>query len=218
MKKIKNQVAFLLVFILIFSLAGCGNPKKEDSHKSQDGSGKTKDQKKTSDNIDVDEGVVMVDVTLPAAYFEGESEEEIRKGAKKNKFSKCVINKDGSVTFTMTKAKRREILREMEKTFNEVADEVIAGNEEKASPFTEITHNKDFSEIKMTVDDSYNDLDILSSLGCMMIGYQYQAIKGIPEEDINVLVKIIDEETGEEISSVSSREFLESENAGESKQ
>ena len=52
----------------------------------------------------------------------------------------------------------------------------------------------------------------------MMIGYQYQAIKGIPEEDINVLVKIIDEETGEEISSVSSREFLESENAGESKQ
>ena len=58
---------------------------------------------KNADSISVDENLITVEVTMPAAFFEDETPEEIQANAKEQGVISCTINDDGSVTYKMTK-------------------------------------------------------------------------------------------------------------------
>ena len=182
----KRIIALTVAFLMVFSLASCGSKDKTD-----DGS------------VEVDEGIVNVEITIPADFFEDETEDEIKAGAEEKGFSKCVVNDDGSVTYTMSKAKRKEVLKEMEASFDETADEIIKGDEEVPSSFTEITHNKDFKVIEMKANENYGGFDGLYMYSMLMMGSYYQVFNGVSSDKLDVTVKVINKESGEELDSIS---------------
>ena len=111
----KRLLAAILVLAMVLSLCACGE-QKTTSQNEQPPAESMADTTDSSEStaIEVDEGLLNVEVTLPASFFEDESEEEIKAAAEENGFSKCTINEDGSVTYKMTKAKHKEMLAEPE--------------------------------------------------------------------------------------------------------
>ena len=176
-----------MVIVMVFSLSACGSGE----------------EKKNDGAVEVDEGLLKVEITLPADFFDGETDADIVADADEKGFSKCVVNEDGSVTYTMTKAKRNEMLKEMEEGFEETADELINDVEEGPSPFTEITHNKGFKLIEMKANDNYGGFDGLAMYSMLMMGAYYQMFDGVSSEELDVTVKVIDKDSGEEIESLS---------------
>lgn len=183
----KKLISVFMVIVMVFSLSACGSGE----------------EKKNDGAVEVDEGLLKVEITLPADFFDGETDADIVADADEKGFSKCVVNEDGSVTYTMTKAKRNEMLKEMEEGFEETADELINDVEEGPSPFTEITHNKGFKLIEMKANDNYGGFDGLAMYSMLMMGAYYQMFDGVSSEELDVTVKVIDKDSGEEIESLS---------------
>ena len=188
----KRLLAILLMATMIFTLSACGGGEK-----TNDGS------------VEVDEGLVNVEITLPSDFFDGETDADIKAEADENGFNKCVVNEDGSVTYTMTKAKRNEMLKEMEAGFDESAEEIINDTEEGPSSFTEVTHNKDFKLIEMKANENYGGFDGLAMYPMLMMGAYYQLFDGVDSEDLDVTVRVIDKDSGEELASISAEDLRE---------
>ena len=65
--------------------------------------------------------------------MEDTSEDEIKAAAEEAGFQSYKINSDGSVTYTMTKAKHQEMLNEYATSINEYIDGLLNGDEETKS-------------------------------------------------------------------------------------
>ncbi|MBQ9976259.1 MAG: hypothetical protein IJP16_07085 [Clostridia bacterium] len=189
----KKILIVMLTLILAVSLIACTDKKEKE------GSG---------ESINVDEGLLFVDVTIPAAFFEDMTEAEIKEEAKEEGYKNCVINEDGSVTYTMTKLQHKEALREYKEEIDENIDDMLNG-EDQASSFVSIDYNDTMTKFDIYVDSSlYSDWDSLYALTFYFSGMLYQAIDGVAEEDIDVEVSFIDNETKEVLDSGSYKEFM----------
>lgn len=208
----KKIIALVLSFAMVLSLAACGGSKSDTS------SGKTAvEESKSEDSsaIKVDERLLDVQVTLAASFFEDETEEEIIAGAKENGYKDCVINEDGSVTYTMSKKKHAEVLDELKTNFDELIAGCLEGDDEVAS-FVDIQHNDDYSKIDIYVDrEQYTIWDKLYAMTFYLAGAYYQAFSGAPSDDIDVIVDFIDNETKEVIDTASYKQFVNNMNNGE---
>ena len=102
----KKLLALILATLMLLSFAACGNAENETEITAEDG----------SNPISAEENMLSVTVTLAATLFEDETKEEIIASAKENGISKCVVNEDGSVTYTMSKSKHKEMLEDLEKS------------------------------------------------------------------------------------------------------
>ena len=96
------------------ALVACGGGSETQSG----GNATSEKETENSAGVQVDEGLLNVDVTLAASFFEDQTEEEIKAEAKENGYSDCKINDDGSVTYTMSKKKHAEMLDEMKTSFD----------------------------------------------------------------------------------------------------
>lgn len=66
-------------------------------------------------------GLFNVALTIPAEYVEGTTQKELNKQAKEGTFKSATLNKDGSVTYVMSKSQHKEMLN----TLNDsIADEL----------------------------------------------------------------------------------------------
>lgn len=149
-----------------------------------------------------------VEITLPAAYFEGTDAADIIASAQKQGFTTCAVNEDGSVTYTMSKAKHQEILKEFKASVDETIQDMIDGDQAVES-FQKIEYNDTISEVNIFVDKAkYSPFDGLSGLAFYFIGAQYQTFAGVAEDDIDVVVKFIDQATSETVDTMSYRDFL----------
>ncbi len=163
---------------------------------------------KSSDSINVDEGLLFVDVTIPAAFFEDTTEAEIKEEAKEEGYKSCVVNEDGSVTYTMTKLQHREALREYKEEIDENIDDMLNGDDQ-ASSFVSIDYNDKMTKFDVYVDSSlYSDWDALYALTFYFSGMLYQTLDGVAEEDVDVEVNFIDNETKEVLNSGTYKEFM----------
>ena len=145
---------------------------------------------------------------MPASYFEGMTEEEIKSAAKESGFINCEINSDGSVKYTMSKAKHREMLEELKTNAIESFDKLTSGDEKVAS-FIEIKYNDDFSKIDVFVDPNlYSSWDSFYVLSFYILGAYYQMFAGVDAEKIDVIVNFINNETQEVFESASYREYI----------
>lgn len=172
-------------------LVACGNdePKVEGAEAEEQG-------------IEVDKGLMNVELTLPAAFFEGSTPEEIEASAKEEGIKEVKINEDGSVYYKMSKSTHKEMLASAEEGVVETIDELI--NSKDFTSFKEISYNKNFTEFDVKVDrQAYeNSFDGFGILGLAFGSMFYNAIEGANTSEMKITMVMIDAATDEQFDTV----------------
>jgi uncharacterized protein YcfL len=102
----------LMITVLSFTLlTGCSS--SEPSNAADKDNSEATDQEQTSEGVEVDKGLLNVEVTLPASMFEGEDVDATIAEVEKEGVE-ATKNEDGSVTYKMSKSKHKEMMKELE--------------------------------------------------------------------------------------------------------
>ncbi|MEG1255520.1 hypothetical protein [Clostridium sp.] len=191
----KRILALLLVTTMTITMVGCGSKSSEDG---------VKDEKKTESNggeISSEKNLFDVEVTLPAAFFEGNDMSTVETEAKAKGVHEVKVNEDGSVTYIMDKKTHKELLASMKQAIDEGIKETLADKENYPS-FTDITYNDDLTEFNIMVDKaSYGGLQSFAAIVFYMSGNMYQAMNGQSVDTAKTIVNFKDKDTHEVIES-----------------
>ena len=197
----KKGLHLLVLTSVLLMISACGsevNSKNNSAH----GEDKIEETNQSAEQtIKVDKKLLNVEVTLPAIFVEkGEEMGDVLKltdDDKENGISKKVENADGSITFTLSKAKHKEMLQEMQTGAEDVINELL--NDENFTSFKELTFDKKLRNLKVTVDREAfeNSFDGFGVLGLVFYSLFYQVLDGRTEEEIQMDVTYIDSLTQE---------------------
>jgi major membrane immunogen (membrane-anchored lipoprotein) len=185
----------LLMTVLIFILlSGCSS--SDNSNAADKDNTEAKDQEQYNESVEVDKGLLNVEVTLPASMFEGEDVDATIAEVEKEGV-KATKNEDGSVTYKMSKSKHKEMMQELESGIIESVED-MKNNTDFVS-IQEITYNKSFSEFTMVVDQATyeNSMDSFVIFGLGVSGMYYQLFNGADEDDYRVKIIVKDQATDE---------------------
>ena len=189
----KKLIALFMCCVFAFSFVACSESQGAAEEKTP---------------AIVDENLLTVDITLNASLFDGMSADEIISAAKANGVINCVVNEDGSVVYTMTKAKHEEMLAEMKAGIEESINGLLNGDDKVAS-FVSIDYNEDFSVVNVKVDPAkYSTWDTLNVLMFYISGAYYQAFAGVPFNEIDIVVNFINNNTQEIMESASYQKYM----------
>jgi len=177
-----------------FLLTGCGD-KEESKDDAKDTA--TTEEEKNDESINVDKGLLNVEITLPATFFEEQTEEQIIAGAKEEGYDDVKVNEDGSVTYKMSKAKHTEMMDELEGEMVKAVEEIVKSGDYPS--IKEISYNKSFDEydVKVEREQYENSLDGFALLGLVMTSSYYQAFDGKDADKMTITFNMIDNETNE---------------------
>ncbi|MFC7063045.1 hypothetical protein [Halobacillus seohaensis] len=206
----------ILIFVLILSLlAACssdesGNDTTEEPSTSAEGENteeKTENEK-DGEKVEVDKGLLNVEVTLPASMVEGQNMDQITAEAKEQGVKEVTQNDNGSVTYKMSKSAHKEMLKETKKGVVESVEEVK--NSGDYSSVQDITYNDNFTEFTMVVDQKKyeNSMDGFATMTLGMSGMMYQVFEGKGEDEYSVNITI-ENTSGEEFDEVKYPEAIE---------
>ncbi|MEK5184980.1 hypothetical protein [Solibacillus sp. FSL W7-1324] len=184
----KKTLFILSTALLFLTACNADEDKKSDSQKEQ--------------GIEVDKGLLDVELTLPADFFEGETPEEIEAAAKEKGVKEVKVNEDGTVYYKMSKSAHKKMMKEMEQGVISAVDDLVNGEDYES--FKEISYNKDFTEFDVTVnaDTFENSFDSFGLFGLAYVSMIYSAFDGKSSEDLKTTVNIIDEKTGEKTDTI----------------
>lgn len=178
----------ILGFVTAVLASGCAGPEQ-----SEPVEGPTiAVEEESGAGIEVDEGLFDVEVTMPAMFFEGQTEVDIAANAEESGYNDFVLNADGSVTYTMSKAVYKETLAEWRELIDLTIQETV---NESPDVFTSISYDKSVTSFDVTVDRAAYEDDLEArfigfTLG--LVGMFYQSFEGVPSEDQGVLINFID--------------------------
>ncbi|AVG24247.1 hypothetical protein C3B54_111299 [Pontimonas salivibrio] len=204
MTKTFPLTALVGVFVLI--VVGCTTQEdpaprtKMAVEESQDNQGEAEadtGEAEGDKSIGVDEGLLTVDVTIPAEFYEGISEEEIAQSVEEEGYTDFVMNPDGSVTFTMPKAVWDEALREMKADLDASIQEIA---NEYPEMLKSVTYDNDVTEFELVVDRAAYESNSEAQWLGFGLNFQaqfYQMFAGVPADERGGSVQFIDEATGE---------------------
>lgn len=191
--------------VLVFATAGCAATTETSSGNPGEASEITTNSDADAENteeaggIEVDESLLTVDITFPESFVSmGETEmtqETVDASAAEQGYLGGKLNDDGSVTYTMTKLKQRELLDQMKSDFDESIQETLAEYPNVKS----VTRNDDFSEISIEVSEEDLATGFLA-FGFSFTAYFYQVLDG---KEFATDIVYIDAATGEELSRTS---------------
>ncbi len=223
----RKLVTILLLCVLSINFTACGTNNSESSERisknnepdkietdseqiDQESAGNpTDDREEASENpdtigdIDVDKGVFDVVLTIPAELVGETTQEELDEKASEYGY-KVTLNADGSATYTMTKSQHKEMLENMEESFNQELNKMV-GSEDYPN-FTKIEANENFTEFTVTTKSTELDMnESFSTMAFYMYGGMYSVFSG--EEVNNVSVIFINAESGEVIETVNSSDL-----------
>lgn len=187
-----KKILFAVLILGLFTMTAC-SASNDTSEEKQD----PKKTEETGGALEVEKGLLSVEVTIPSTFIEGEDIDNVIAEAKENGFNDAKKNEDGSVTYKMSKAQHKEYMKEMKTNVTDYVDELING--EEITSIQDIQHNASFSEFTVVVDkDAYeNSFDGFATLGLAMSGMYYQVFDGTNAEKLNVTVHTKDIDTGE---------------------
>lgn len=189
----KKIFAVLMIATLILPLVACSNNTKKDSETN-------------NDQINVDESLLSVELTIPPDFVGETTQEELNQNAQEEGFKSITLNADGSATYIMSKKKHKEMMVEMKKGIDEGLNELI-GSEEYPN-FTNVTANKDYTSFTITTTSA--ELDFAESFSVMLFytqGGLYNAFNGTPADNIHV--EFVNATSGQIISSFNSADLEE---------
>lgn len=93
-------------------------------------------------------GLFNVALTIPAEYVEGTTQNELNKQAKEGTFKSATLNKDGSVTYVMSKSQHKEMLNTLK---DSIADELNKiPNSTDYPNVTKVEANDDYTKFTVT--------------------------------------------------------------------
>ncbi|MGN1402336.1 MAG: hypothetical protein ACI4XL_12640 [Bacillus sp. (in: firmicutes)] len=176
---------YMLMLLLVLVLAACSS----------------EEESKKEDTVNVDKGLLNVEVTLPASYFEDQDKKEIIKEAKNSGVKEVTENEDGSVTYKMSKSTHKEMLAEMATGIEETMDELET--DEELSSIQKVEAKKDFTDFTFTINrEEETGLEGFAMLGIAIQSLYYQLFSGVDEDDFKATFHLIDAETNEEYDQV----------------
>lgn len=188
--------------VLIFATAGCATTTDTSSGNPGGGSETTNnsdaetESSEESGGIEVDEGLLTIDITFPESFVSmGETvmtQETVDASAAEQGYIGGKLNDDGSVTYTMTKLKQRELLDQMKSDFDDTIQETLAEYPNVKS----VTRNDDFSEISIEVSEQDLATGFLA-FGFSFTAYFYQVLDG---KEFATDIVYVDAASGEELS------------------
>ncbi len=151
-------------------------------------------------------------LTMPADSFNGQTEDQIKSSAKELGYSDATVNKDGSVTYTMTEKKHEEKLEKIKEQIDVTTESALEG-ENAVDSFLNVDYNDDYSLFTITVDKSkYSEDAALSHLWLYyVLGSRYRSFYGISNNNEEVVVKVVDK-SGNVISSKNYAQFMKEHN------
>lgn len=215
----RKKCWFLLVMALVVLTVGCGTKDAvaTDSSVADDASKVEEKQEEKSQTVEVDEGLLNVEITLPASYF-SDSEEEVTQQSLEEKIKdedgiKSVkLNDDGSVTYKMTKNKQKEMLADMKKSVDESLQSLV---DDESMSFVSIEYNDDMTKFDCVITNKEPNLtESFAVLTLYLSGAYYNMFAG--NEDADVKVNYVNEESGEVVYEGSYKEWVAKTEASES--
>ncbi len=151
--------------------------------------------------IEVDEGLLSVEVTIPKEFFEGMTAEEITEAGAETGYSSTTVNADGTVTYKMSRKAHQKLLQEMKGELDEGFLETYA---EKPNVFRKITYNDDVTVFTVEVNRVAFESDFEAEFvgfGLGLWGIYYQMFAGVAEADLGLVIDFVDSSSGEVFNS-----------------
>ena len=169
----------------------------------------------------IHKGWFSVSITYPASIFKDDADEDIAEYAEKYDCKDYSVNDDGSVTFKMSKSHYKDLLQDSRTQIDETISDFLDGDN-KISRFQSITYNDDFSEINIYIDysadiglgDMINEYIAISTL--YLYSTLYQNLSGIPNDDVQANIFMIDSETNEIVDSYPGEDTDDTESTSDS--
>lgn len=213
MKNLKQMIGLTLIVLL---LAGCsansgnsnntGNTSNPASNEEAvNGSAATNSGSETESGnegnegsaVEVDKGLLNVDVTIPASFYEDTDAETVLSDAKEQGATKAVQNDDGSYTFTYPKSVHSDMMKELKQTIESGITETLDSG--TFSSLKDVTYNDDFSEFTIVVDKEQYEgsMDAFVLLGLSVQGIMYNTFNGTDTTDMKVAFHLKDAATDE---------------------
>ena len=161
----------------------------------------------TEGGIDVDKGLLNVEITIPAETaeyygFNFESQEEADAYAKEQGFKSATLGDDGSVTIVMSRSQHKKTMEGLSKTIDEALQEMI-GSEDYPN-ITAVEHNDNYTSFTVTTkSEELGFNESFSVLAFYIYGGMYNSFNGTPADNIHV--DFINEASGEVIDSFDSK-------------
>lgn len=206
----KRILALFLCAALALSAVGCSSAKTSSTASSSAASSQQASSSastapssaSSAQTLKVDKGLFDVTVTIPASFYKGVDIDKAIAGAKKAGVGDAVKNKDGSVTYKMSKGTHEKMMAEIKQNEFDSIKQMKSGKDYKS--IKDITYNDDFSEMNMVVDKATFDksLDGMAALGLYILGGYYQAFNGTKTGDIKVKINIIDQKTNKSYKTI----------------
>lgn len=196
----------VLTVLAAFALSGCAGPEVDSATEAEsspvveenaEGDASSGD----AQEIEVDEGLLTVQVTIPADFFAELTEEEILASAEETGYTSTTINPDGSVTYEMPRSLYNEMLEEMKTGIDQFIDEA---NMESPGVFVGVDYDNDLTQIDVEVNRAAFEADLAAGFigfGLGFSGIFYQIFSGVPEAEQGVTINFVDTETGETFDS-----------------
>ncbi|MDG5471372.1 DUF4352 domain-containing protein [Jeotgalibacillus sp. ET6] len=190
-----KKLSFLLLVMAMFAVSACSS--QEDTSKASAESEETEEQ-----SVEVDKGLLNVELTIPASMFEGEDIDQVIAEAKEDGVKEATKNDDGSVTYKMSKSAHKEMMQEFAVSMKESLDEMVTS--EDFVSIKAVDHNKSFDKFTLTVDqEAYeNSFDGFGIFALGMSGMFYQVYDGKDMESAKVTISLVDEATQEEFDTL----------------
>ncbi len=201
----KKFAATALAGVFVLLIAGCSagesaSPEPEavvEESQSEQPAPDGQEDKEADASIGVDEGFLTVDVTLPAEFYEGSSDEEIAQSVEEEGYSDFVRNPDGSVTFTMPKRVWEEALEDMKRELDVAVQDIV---NEYPDTFKSVTYDNDVTEFDVVVNRAAYESNPEAQWVGFGLNFQslfYQLFVGVPADERGGAVRLIDEANGE---------------------
>ncbi|GGM18571.1 hypothetical protein GCM10011351_00440 [Paraliobacillus quinghaiensis] len=194
---------FVLAIVPLFLVACSTNEQENETTEDQsekDGTDEstenTMEENTENDSVDVDKGLLSVEVTLPASMFEEEEVETLEADAEKEGME-VKRNDNGSFTYKMSKSKHNEMMEQIETTLTQTVNEMK--NDEGFPSIKDITHNNSFTEFTLLVDREAfeNSMDVFAAFSLGLSSMIYQLYDGADLDNSKATIFVKDEATGE---------------------
>ncbi|RIE02888.1 hypothetical protein D3H35_19930 [Cohnella faecalis] len=205
---------YFVVLWIVFALAlsGCSKTKQSEantaavqstepaseSNKSEpaEPSKSPDENKKSGQSLKIDKGLSRTEVTLPASFFdENSNEEEVALKAKERGISEVKKNADGSYTYTMSEDAYNKIVKETKESTLEYING-LKGSSDFPS-IKDIEYDDSLTEFTLIVDKTAFEkgFEGMVAIGISASGMMYQAFNGVKPDKLKVTVHAKDVET-----------------------
>lgn len=186
---------FFIMLFVVMLLVACS----DNNDQNQD----TEESANEESGIEVDKGLLNVEITLPASLVGEDGMEDFEASMKETVDSDITLNDDGSVTVKMSKSDHKKMLEELKEEFVASVDSII--EDESFVTIQDITYNKDLTNIQMIVSDQEsfeNSFDGFATLSLGIGSLFYQAFDGKDLTKDKITIEIVDQSTNETIHEI----------------